>query len=185
MKSQDKAFAAATIQAIGRCATNISEVTDTCLNGLVLLLSNRDGKMPLQISAVACLSCSVYLPQYIKVLRLPGFVSLQRRWWLRVWWWSRSCFRRSPPSTVKSSNTWPSSSTTSPYDSSLCYLCCWSICICSTWQEQINECRKVLWALFLFYLSPKLEGPHGSSQHPVADGRVLREGAKDCTWCTP
>ncbi|KAI2651566.1 AP-3 complex subunit beta-1 [Labeo rohita] len=29
-------------QAIGRCATNISEVTDTCLNGLVLLLSNRD-----------------------------------------------------------------------------------------------------------------------------------------------
>ncbi|TKS84899.1 AP-3 complex subunit beta-1 [Collichthys lucidus] len=43
VKSQDKAFAAATIQAIGRCATNISEVTDTCLNGLVLLLSNRDG----------------------------------------------------------------------------------------------------------------------------------------------
>lgn len=46
VKSQDKAFAAATIQAIGRCATNISEVTDTCLNGLVLLLSNRDGKIP-------------------------------------------------------------------------------------------------------------------------------------------
>lgn len=23
-------------------------------------------------------------------------------------------------------------------------------------------------------------GSHGSSQHPVADGRVLREGAKDC-----
>uniref|UniRef100_A0A8C5E6Q7 AP-3 complex subunit beta n=1 Tax=Gouania willdenowi TaxID=441366 RepID=A0A8C5E6Q7_GOUWI len=42
VKSQDKEFAAATIQAIGRCATNISEVTDTCLNGLVLLLSNRD-----------------------------------------------------------------------------------------------------------------------------------------------
>ncbi|XP_041092672.1 AP-3 complex subunit beta-1-like isoform X1 [Polyodon spathula] len=42
VKSQDKQFAAATIQAIGRCATNISEVTDTCLNGLVLLLSNRD-----------------------------------------------------------------------------------------------------------------------------------------------
>ncbi|XP_008295422.1 AP-3 complex subunit beta-1 [Stegastes partitus] len=42
VKSQDKAFAAATIQAIGRCATNISEVTDTCLSGLVLLLSNRD-----------------------------------------------------------------------------------------------------------------------------------------------
>ncbi|XP_037608423.1 AP-3 complex subunit beta-1 isoform X2 [Sebastes umbrosus] len=42
VKSQDKPFAAATIQAIGRCATNISDVTDTCLNGLVLLLSNRD-----------------------------------------------------------------------------------------------------------------------------------------------
>nr|XP_033785317.1 AP-3 complex subunit beta-1 isoform X2 [Geotrypetes seraphini] len=42
VKSQDKQFAAATIQAIGRCATNISEVTDTCLNGLVHLLSNWD-----------------------------------------------------------------------------------------------------------------------------------------------
>ncbi|XP_061476107.1 AP-3 complex subunit beta-1 isoform X2 [Rhineura floridana] len=42
VKSQDKQFAAATIQAIGRCATNILEVTDTCLNGLVCLLSNRD-----------------------------------------------------------------------------------------------------------------------------------------------
>ncbi|XP_053385509.1 AP-3 complex subunit beta-2-like isoform X2 [Mercenaria mercenaria] len=40
--SSDKEFAAATIQAIGRCASNISEVTDTCLNGLVLLMSNRD-----------------------------------------------------------------------------------------------------------------------------------------------
>lgn len=35
---------AATIQAIGRCATNIGEVRDTCLNGLVQLLSNRDGE---------------------------------------------------------------------------------------------------------------------------------------------
>ncbi len=33
---------AATIQAIGRCAATIDEVTDTCLNGLVHLLSNRD-----------------------------------------------------------------------------------------------------------------------------------------------
>uniref|UniRef100_A0A8C8K2L0 AP-3 complex subunit beta n=1 Tax=Oncorhynchus tshawytscha TaxID=74940 RepID=A0A8C8K2L0_ONCTS len=38
----DKDFVAATIQAIGRCATNIGEVRDTCLNGLVQLLSNRD-----------------------------------------------------------------------------------------------------------------------------------------------
>ncbi|NXU20317.1 AP3B1 protein, partial [Pardalotus punctatus] len=42
VKSQDKQFAAATIQAIGRCATDITEVTDTCLSGLVCLLSNRD-----------------------------------------------------------------------------------------------------------------------------------------------
>ncbi len=40
----DKDFVAASIQAIGRCATNIGEVRDTCLNGLVQLLSNRDGK---------------------------------------------------------------------------------------------------------------------------------------------
>ncbi|VDI24967.1 AP-3 complex subunit beta [Mytilus galloprovincialis] len=40
--SNDKEFAAATIQAIGRCASNIAEITDTCLNGLVHLMSNRD-----------------------------------------------------------------------------------------------------------------------------------------------
>ena len=33
---------AATIQSIGRCAASIEEVTDTCLNGLVHLLSNHD-----------------------------------------------------------------------------------------------------------------------------------------------
>ncbi|MCJ8741025.1 hypothetical protein PDJAM_G00065940 [Pangasius djambal] len=42
VKSQDKEFAANTIQAIGRCATNISEITDACLNGLVLLLSSQN-----------------------------------------------------------------------------------------------------------------------------------------------
>ncbi|XP_064608318.1 AP-3 complex subunit beta-2-like isoform X2 [Liolophura sinensis] len=40
--SSDNEFAAATIQAIGRCASSIKEVTDTCLNGLVHLMSNRD-----------------------------------------------------------------------------------------------------------------------------------------------
>ncbi|KAL5004173.1 hypothetical protein ScPMuIL_017629 [Solemya velum] len=40
--SSDKDFAAATIQAIGRCASNIAEITDTCLTGLVHLMSNRD-----------------------------------------------------------------------------------------------------------------------------------------------
>ncbi|XP_022105221.1 AP-3 complex subunit beta-2-like isoform X3 [Acanthaster planci] len=40
--SSDKDFVAATIQAIGRCASNISEVTDSCMNGLMGLMSNRD-----------------------------------------------------------------------------------------------------------------------------------------------
>lgn len=47
----DKDFVAATIQAIGRCATNIGRVRDTCLNGLVQLLSNRDGQyLPGEVS---------------------------------------------------------------------------------------------------------------------------------------
>lgn len=45
---------ASTIQAIGRCASNISEVTDTCLAGLVRLLSNRDGKHFLHHFAGLC-----------------------------------------------------------------------------------------------------------------------------------
>lgn len=43
ISSNDKDFVAATIQAIGRCAASIKEVTETCLSGLVHLLSNRDG----------------------------------------------------------------------------------------------------------------------------------------------
>lgn len=42
ISSNDKDFVASTIQAIGRCAASIREVTDTCLNGLVHLLSNKD-----------------------------------------------------------------------------------------------------------------------------------------------
>lgn len=48
ISSSDKEFVGASIQAIGRCASNIKEVTDMCLNGLVSLLSNRDGKLLLQ-----------------------------------------------------------------------------------------------------------------------------------------
>lgn len=44
ISSNDKEFVAATIRAIGRCAASIKEVTETCLSGLVHLLSNRDGK---------------------------------------------------------------------------------------------------------------------------------------------
>ena len=42
--SADQEFAAATIQAIGRCASSIAEITDQCLSGLCSLLSNRNGK---------------------------------------------------------------------------------------------------------------------------------------------
>lgn len=45
ISSSDKSFVAATIQAIGRCASSIKEVTETCLSGLVYLLSNRDGEL--------------------------------------------------------------------------------------------------------------------------------------------
>ena len=43
MTSDDKQFVAATIQAIGRCASNIDEVSDACLAGLMSLVSHRDG----------------------------------------------------------------------------------------------------------------------------------------------
>ncbi|XP_055539020.1 AP-3 complex subunit beta-1 [Wyeomyia smithii] len=42
ISSNDKEFVAHTIQAIGRCATSITEVKNTCLSGLVFLLSNKD-----------------------------------------------------------------------------------------------------------------------------------------------
>lgn len=42
INSNDKEFVAATIQAIGRCAATILEVTETCLSGLVHLLSNHN-----------------------------------------------------------------------------------------------------------------------------------------------
>lgn len=44
INSSDKDFVAATIQAIGRCAATIKEVTETCLSGLVRLLGNKDGE---------------------------------------------------------------------------------------------------------------------------------------------
>jgi AP-3 complex subunit beta len=40
--SNDKQFAASTIQAIGRCASTIKEVADNCLTGLVNLMSKKD-----------------------------------------------------------------------------------------------------------------------------------------------
>ena len=43
ISSPDKQFAAATIEAIGRVACSISEVTETCLHGLMSLLSHKSG----------------------------------------------------------------------------------------------------------------------------------------------
>ncbi|XP_065165526.1 AP-3 complex subunit beta-1-like [Atheta coriaria] len=42
ISNYDDNFVAATIQAIGRCACYITAVTDTCLSGLVTLLSNKN-----------------------------------------------------------------------------------------------------------------------------------------------
>ena len=44
ISSSDRQFAAATIQAIGRVACNISDVTETCLHGLMSLLQHKNGK---------------------------------------------------------------------------------------------------------------------------------------------
>ena len=44
ISSSDKAFVAATIQAIGRVACSISEVTETCLHGLMSLLGHKNGE---------------------------------------------------------------------------------------------------------------------------------------------
>lgn len=43
--SNDKEFAAATINAIGRCASSIKEVSENCLSGLVNLMSKKDGNI--------------------------------------------------------------------------------------------------------------------------------------------
>ena len=42
--SSDKEFAAATIEAIGRVACSITEVTETCLHGLMSLLNHKNGE---------------------------------------------------------------------------------------------------------------------------------------------
>ncbi|CAH2232908.1 jg12305, partial [Pararge aegeria aegeria] len=47
--SSDKAFVAATIQAIGRLAVAIHTETETCLNGLLHLLSSKDGELSLSL----------------------------------------------------------------------------------------------------------------------------------------
>lgn len=79
ISSNDKEFVGASIQAIGRCASNIKEVTDMCLNGLVSLLSNRDGKLLITYFA--------YMLAYAFThRRIIYFILLQRLLWLKVLW---------------------------------------------------------------------------------------------------
>jgi AP-3 complex subunit beta len=61
ISSQDKEFVACTIQAIGRCASNIKQVAETCLNGLVSLLSHRDRKFFVTFPFFFCCSPLVKL----------------------------------------------------------------------------------------------------------------------------
>lgn len=79
ISSSDKEFVGASIQAIGRCASNIKEVTDMCLNGLVSLLSNRDGK--LLITYFAYMLAHAFTHR-----RIIYFILLQRLLWLKVLW---------------------------------------------------------------------------------------------------
>ncbi|XP_011947459.1 PREDICTED: AP-3 complex subunit beta-2 isoform X3 [Cercocebus atys] len=72
IRSMDKDFVAATIQAIGRCATNIGRVRDTCLNGLVQLLSNRDGQcLPecLIVMIRRCLPAELVVAESVVVIK--------------------------------------------------------------------------------------------------------------------
>lgn len=75
ISSSDKEFVGASIQAIGRCASNIKEVTDTCLNGLVSLLSNRDGKF---------LSTCMYFTHFVIYFAALTIIFLQRLSWRKV-----------------------------------------------------------------------------------------------------
>ncbi len=61
VQTQDKEFAASAIDAIGRCAANIKEVTDVCLSGLVNLMANKNG---------TSISCRFHFATLTFILRL-------------------------------------------------------------------------------------------------------------------
>lgn len=44
MLSPEREFASAAIQALGKIASSISDITDACLGGLISLLSNKNGE---------------------------------------------------------------------------------------------------------------------------------------------
>ncbi len=43
VKHSDRNFVTQTIQCIGRCAARLNNVTESCLTGLIALMSNKDG----------------------------------------------------------------------------------------------------------------------------------------------
>ena len=45
VKSSDKKFVTETIQAIGRCAVLLPNVADSCLHGLMALISSKNGNL--------------------------------------------------------------------------------------------------------------------------------------------
>jgi AP-3 complex subunit beta len=45
VKHPDRNFVTQTIQCIGRCASNLSNVTESCLQGLMGLMKNKDGRL--------------------------------------------------------------------------------------------------------------------------------------------
>lgn len=126
ISSSDKDFVAATIQAIGRCAATIKEVTETCLSGLVKLLSNKDGEFYLHANHLRLnlnkILFSVNLPTHLFSISFNVYSILttfpspsQNTLSPSPWSSSRSSSKPSPPNTKRSSPRWPNCLTLSPW----------------------------------------------------------------------
>lgn len=97
-------------------------------------------------------------------------------WWLPSRWsWSRSCCRCNQRSTVTSSSTWPNWQTTSRLGHNYRTAAAWCLSLTALrWRQPREE------ATLLVNLPP---GADGSSQHPVADWRILRARPQDRPRC--
>ena len=65
MHTHDHQFAASAIDAIGRCAGNINEVTDVCLSGLVSLMASKSGALLLLLIIIIIIIIITYLWTHI------------------------------------------------------------------------------------------------------------------------
>lgn len=56
---EERDFVTSTIQAIGRCANQVPEVTDRCLHGLMSLITNKSGiiQLDLNLRRGGCRKC--------------------------------------------------------------------------------------------------------------------------------